>query len=239
MNTQATDFWKNLGHARLGRTPPIGIAQAQRAAASVPAPGPAPAGWLAAEDADAPTPDLSLIVPVHNEEAAIGSFLEALAQVSPDLPSLEIMFVDDGSADNTEMAIRFAMRHDLRIRLLSLSRNFGKEAALCAGLDHATGAACVPMDVDLQDPPELLPQMVEQWRAGAQVVNARRVSRTGDGWLKRATARGFYRLYNALAERPIPEDVGDFRLLDREVVDVLKQLGERQRFNKGLFSWVG
>lgn len=182
---------------------------------------------------------LSIIVPVYNEVEAIGPFIKAISAIAHDLPPLEILFVDDGSSDASETVVRTWAEHDPRIRLLCLSRNFGKEAALTAGLHHARGAACVPMDVDLQDPPDLLPQMVAKWRAGAKIVNARRIDRSTDSWAKSMSARAFYKTFNAIAERPIPSDVGDFRLLDREVVDAVASLGERVRFNKALFSWVG
>ena len=131
------------------------------------------------------------------------------------------------------------MRERADVRLINLSRNFGKEAALSAGLDLSCGDAVIPIDVDLQDPPEIIPEMIERWQAGAKVVNARRISRHTDSWLKRNSANVFYRVFNMLADHPIPDNVGDFRLLDREVVNVIKDLGERSRFNKGLFSWVG
>lgn len=182
---------------------------------------------------------LSIVVPVHNEADAIGPFLRAIDAIADRLPPLEIVFVDDGSSDGTEAVIRTWAEHDRRVRVFCLSRNFGKEAALTAGLHHARGSACVPMDVDLQDPPRLLPEMVAKWRAGAKIVNARRIDRSSDSWAKSTSARAFYNLFNAIAERPIPSDVGDFRLLDREVVDAVASLGERARFNKALFSWVG
>lgn len=191
-------------------------------------------------------PALSLIVPVLNEEAAIAPFLDrstealetALAEIGPDATA-EWVFVNDGSTDSTEAVIAGRAHRDPRIRLLSLSRNFGKEAALAAGLDHASGQAVIPIDVDLQDPPELIPDMVRAWLDGAQVVNAHRRDRSSDSAVKRITARWFYRLYNRLADQPIPENVGDFRLMDREAVAVIRRLGEQSRFNKGLFSWVG
>ena len=185
---------------------------------------------------------VSLIVPVFNEQDAIVPFLERVDAVFSGLApryTLEVVFVNDGSRDASEFVIRSRMQSDLRIRLVNLSRNFGKEAALSAGFDHATGDACIPMDVDLQDPPELIPRMLDLWAGGARIVNARRSERRSDGWAKRVTALGFYRVFNAIAEHPIPADVGDFRLLDRQVVDVIGEMGERVRFNKALFSWVG
>lgn len=192
------------------------------------------------------TVKLSIIIPVLNEQDGISLFLErarpsvdaALALIGTDARA-EYLFVDDGSSDRTPdiLAILAGMHGD--VRTIRLSRNFGKEAALAAGLRHARGDAVIPMDVDLQDPPEVVPQMVAAWLGGAKVVNARRVDRSADSAFKRWTAAAFYRLINAMAETPIPANVGDFRLLDRAAVDVLNRLGERARFNKGLFSWVG
>ncbi|KIT17041.1 glycosyltransferase family 2 protein [Jannaschia aquimarina] len=185
---------------------------------------------------------VSLIVPVLNEQDAIAAFLDRIEEVMAPLAKeyvYSVIFVNDGSTDATEFAIRSRMQSDGRISLINLSRNFGKEAALSAGLDHADGDACIPIDVDLQDPPELLPQMLGHWKKGALVVNARRTCRATDTWMKRATAGSFYKIFNAMADQRIPPDVGDFRLLDRQVVDVLRGMGERVRFNKALFSWVG
>ncbi|WP_338548294.1 glycosyltransferase family 2 protein [Roseovarius phycicola] len=185
---------------------------------------------------------VSLVVPVFNEQQAIEPFLTRIEDVFAPLAktyAYEIIFVNDGSRDATEFAIRSRMLEDPRLCLVNLSRNFGKEAALCAGIDHARGDACIPIDVDLQDPPELIPDMLAHWEKGAKVVNARRICRSDDSWLKRATAKGFYRVFNRLSEHAIPQNVGDFRLLDRQVVDVVRELGERVRFNKALFSWVG
>ncbi|MGR3515147.1 MAG: glycosyltransferase family 2 protein [Paracoccaceae bacterium] len=185
---------------------------------------------------------VSLVVPVFNEQDAIQPFLKRIGAVfellMPDY-AYEIVFVNDGSSDATEFALRTAMQDNAHINLINLSRNFGKEAALSAGLDHAEGDVCIPMDVDLQDPPEMIPEMLDHWQAGAKVVNARRVSRKQDTWVKRTSARGFYRVFNALAEQAIPTDVGDFRLMDKQVVEVLRGMNERVRFNKALFSWVG
>ena len=185
---------------------------------------------------------VSLIVPVFNEQDAIGPFLDRIFPIFETLApahACEIVFINDGSRDATEFVIRSRMQADPRICLVNLSRNFGKEAALSAGLDHARGDACIPIDVDLQDPPELIPEMLALWERGARVVNARRTSRSSESWVKRVTADGFYRVFNSLADRSIPQDVGDYRLLDRQVVDVIRGMGERVRFNKSLFSWVG
>ncbi|HEX6858752.1 MAG TPA: glycosyltransferase family 2 protein [Caulobacteraceae bacterium] len=187
-------------------------------------------------------PVLSLVVPVHNETGTVGLFL---ARAVPVLKGLgrnfdyEIVFVDDGSTDATLAELIAARKANPRIRIVALSRNFGKDTALAAGLAHATGQAVIPIDVDLQDPPEVIPQLVAKWREGFDVVNARRADRSSDTWLKRTTARAFYRVFNQMADRPILENVGDFRLLSRRVVDVVNQFPERARFMKGLFSWVG
>ena len=151
----------------------------------------------------------------------------------------EILFVDDGSTDATLAAIIAANQRDDRVRALSLSRNFGKEAALSAGLDHARGAAVIPMDVDLQDPPEVLPEMVAKWREGHEMVFGVRRCRDSDGWAKRVTAGLYYRAHNMVSQDKIPENAGDFRLLDRKVVEVIRALPERNRFMKGLFAWAG
>ncbi|MEM8777018.1 MAG: glycosyltransferase family 2 protein [Pseudomonadota bacterium] len=185
---------------------------------------------------------ISLIVPVFNEQDAVSPFVDKIEQVFAELApaySYEIVFVNDGSRDATEFVIRSRMLNNSCIALINLSRNFGKEAALSAGIDHAKGDACIPIDVDLQDPPELIPEMLALWVRGAQVVNARRTCRDSDTWLKRATAGGFYKIFNALADQKIPQNVGDYRLMDRQVIDVLRGMNERVRFNKALFSWVG
>lgn len=197
----------------------------------------------AAELADASAgrcPDLSLVVPVYNEAASVGRFLDRVLPILASLSiSWEILFVDDGSSDATAIAILSRRALESRIRLLQLSRNFGKEAALTAGLDHTEGAAVIPIDVDLQDPPELIPQLVERWRQGFQIVHAVRRTRPGDGNAKRITARLFYRLFNRLSSLRIEENAGDFRLLDRTVVQAVRGLRERNRFMKGLVAWPG
>ncbi len=193
-----------------------------------------------------PMRTLSIVIPVYNEQEALSLFLdaarpavdEALHLIGPGA-SAEYLFVDDGSTDRTADLLAILSRLNPDVRYLSLSRNFGKEAALAAGIDHATGDAVIPIDVDLQDPPAVIVDMVCAWLSGAQVVNARRIDRSSDGWFKRLSARGFYRLLNRMSDYPIPEDVGDFRLLDRQAVDAIRQLGEQARFHKGLFSWVG
>ncbi|GBQ25192.1 glycosyltransferase [Acetobacter estunensis NRIC 0472] len=184
---------------------------------------------------------LSLITPFHNEAEVVGHFARTLRPILDAIADTEweILCIDDGSTDNTLSLLLEEEARDPRFRIIEFSRNFGKEAALTAGLDLATGQAVVVMDADLQDPPELIGQMVEKWRAGADVVQARRVDRSSDSVTKRVTASWFYALHNRLATIRIPENVGDFRLMDRCVVSALKQLPERQRFMKGLFAWVG
>ena len=188
--------------------------------------------------------ELSLVIPVKDEEAAIGP---CLAQVIPVLEamsdpvaqSFEILFIDDGSTDTTLEVIRKAHAADPRVRGISLSRNFGKEAALTAGLDAARGKGVVPLDVDLQDPPEALPKMIAKWREGNDVVYGVRDNRETDSLPKRLTADLYYRAHNWLSSDKIPEHAGDFRLLDRRVVEVIRRMPERNRFMKGLFAWAG
>lgn len=184
---------------------------------------------------------LSIVVPFFNEGPGVEAFDAALKPILSALPDyqVEIVCVDDGSTDDTLERLLALATTDGRYRLLELSRNFGKEAALTAGIDAARGAAVVPMDADLQDPPAVLRQLLLSWEGGADVVLARRTDRSSDGLLKRTTAEWFYRMHNLVADIAIPQNVGDFRLMDRQVVEALKRLPERQRFMKGLFSWVG
>jgi len=185
---------------------------------------------------------VSLIVPVLDEQDAIPVFYQKIVEIlMPLAPQtrFEILFVNDGSTDATELAIRQLPDIGPVVRLINLSRNFGKESALRAGFDFATGDAVIPIDVDLQDPPEIIPEMIDKWREGAKVVNARRRDRSQDSRVKRSTANAFYRVFNMLSDQPIPNNVGDFRLFDRQVVDVVRSFGERAQFNKSLFAWVG
>ena len=187
-------------------------------------------------------PLLSVVVPVKNEEAAIASFVERVSAILDEIAlnqSWEILFIDDGSTDSTLAAIAAANARERRVRALSLSRNFGKEAALSAGLDHARGRAVIPMDVDMQDPPEVLPEMVAKWLDGYEMVFGVRRCRASDSFAKRLTAGLYYRAHNAVSKDKIPENAGDFRLLDRKVVEVIRKLPERNRFMKGLFAWAG
>jgi len=187
-------------------------------------------------------PVLSIIVPVKDEQPAIEPCVERVTAVlnqSDVRDSYEILFVDDGSRDGTLDVIRRLNRSNTRVRALSLSRNFGKEAALSAGIDHACGEAVVPLDVDLQDPPEVLPAMISKWREGFEIVYGVRDNRDTDSLPKRLTADLYYRAHNLLTRDKIPEHAGDFRLLDRRVVDVIRAMPERNRFMKGLFAWAG
>jgi glycosyltransferase involved in cell wall biosynthesis len=187
-------------------------------------------------------PLLSVVVPVKNEEEAILEFVDRVGAILDGIAKdegWEILFVDDGSTDSTLSAIIAANHRDPRVRALSLSRNFGKEAALSAGLDHARGDAVIPMDVDMQDPPEVLPAMVAKWRDGFEMVFGVRRCRATDSFAKRLTASLYYRAHNAVSHEKIPENVGDFRLMDRKVVDVIRSMPERNRFMKGLFAWAG
>ena len=183
---------------------------------------------------------LSVVVPVFNEAAVIEDFHRRLVAVLDGLaiPS-EMLYVNDGSSDDSMRRLREIAAADARVVLLDFSRNFGKEIAMTAGLDHSSGEAVIVIDSDLQDPPELIPDMLREWRAGVDVVMMRRASREGESWLKKATSSWFYRLIGSIGELPIPADVGDFRLLSRRAVDALRELPERTRFMKGLFAWVG
>ena len=183
---------------------------------------------------------LSLIVPVFNEEQAVLGFYHAVRR-EPSLQAhlVEIVFVNDGSTDHTGEFVRAITQRDNAVVLINFSRNFGKEAALFAGLEHANGDAVVPIDVDLQDPIEVVAQLIEPWCQGADVVLAKRRNRTSDGYFKRHSASLFYHLLNRISYTHIEENVGDFRLMDRKVVDVIKALPEQQLFMKGVLSWAG
>lgn len=184
---------------------------------------------------------ISVVVPFYNEGESVDFFYQAICPLFTQVPHMEfeVVCVDDGSRDDTLQRLIAISERDSHFHVIELSRNFGKEAALTAGIDAAIGDAVVPMDADLQDPPELMLDMIDAWLKGAEVVLARRVDRKSDSFLKRKTAEMFYRLHNRLSTIKIPENVGDFRLMDRVVVDAIKQLPEQQRFMKGLFTWVG
>lgn len=183
---------------------------------------------------------ISIVCPCYNEADVIEIFVSRLLDVlGPDAGDFELVCVNDGSTDATLPKLISLQDGPITLRIIDLSRRFGKEAAIAAGLDHTNGDAVIVIDADLQDPPELIPDLVSAWRDGSKVVVARRRDRRSDTFLKRNLARAFYRLHNLISATEIPVDVGDFRLMDREVVDVVCKLPERQRFMKGLFSWVG
>ena len=185
-------------------------------------------------------PTLSIVCPMRDEEGSVEVFFDKLLPVLKAIgEEFEIICVNDGSQDATLDRLLKARQNEPRITVLDFSRNFGKEAALTCGLDHASGRAVIPIDADLQDPPELIREMVKMWRQGFEVVLAQRTDRSSDGFFKRKTAEWFYRLHNVISDPVIMPNVGDFRLMDRKVVDALKKLPERRRFMKGLFAWVG
>ena len=186
-------------------------------------------------------PLVSIVTPFYNEGEGVKHFYQVMAQTMEKLPDFdfEIVCVDDGSRDSTLEQLIAISKTDPRVTVLEFSRNFGKEPAMTAGIDVTSGDCVIPIDADLQDPPALITEMLKKWQEGAEVVLAKRVDRSTDSYAKRTTALMFYRLHNALSGLQIPENVGDYRLMDRVVVDALKQLPERQRFMKGLFAWVG
>jgi polyisoprenyl-phosphate glycosyltransferase len=182
----------------------------------------------------------SLVVPLYNEEAVIGETHRQLTAVMTDLAEpFEIIYINDGSRDRTGELARAICLADPRAKLLTFSRNFGHQTAITAGMDYAAGEAIVVIDADLQDPPAVIPQMIERWQAGYDVIYGRRVSRNGESWFKRASAHCFYRLLNKLTDTPMPVDVGDFRLIDRKVRDALLRIPEHNRYVRGLISWLG
>ncbi len=184
---------------------------------------------------------LTIVVPVFNEAESITTFLQKLTDTFAAHPqvALDFVFVNDGSTDDTLNALLAWQQRTPHITVVDLSRNFGKEAAMTAGLNVAKGQVVVPIDVDLQDPPELILDMLQLWQQGFEVVLGRRVDRASDSWAKRTTASWFYKIHNKISKPKLPENVGDFRLMDRVVVDALKTLPEAHRFMKGLFAWVG
>jgi polyisoprenyl-phosphate glycosyltransferase len=184
--------------------------------------------------------DLCVVVPAYNESEGLREFHMRLAAVLDQLDLRStVLYVDDGSRDDTYAVMESLRAADTRVSTLKLSRNFGKELALTAGLDHADADAIIVIDADLQDPPELIPEFVRYWREGNDIVYGTRSSRAGETGLKKLTAAGFYRVMSRLSATPVPRDTGDYRLLSRRALDGLKQLRERQRFMKGLFTWVG
>jgi len=183
---------------------------------------------------------LSVVVPAFNEAEGLRWFHDRLSSVLQGLPlQAEVLYVNDGSTDTTLDVIRELASSDVRVGFVDLSRNFGKEIALTAGLDHARGEAVIVIDADLQDPPELIPELIRCWREGYDVVYATRSAREGESWLKKLTAFLFYRLIQWVGKIRIPQDTGDFRLLSRRAIDALGKLREQHRFMKGLFAWIG
>lgn len=184
--------------------------------------------------------ELSIVCPMHNEADGVEVFFSRInATLKPLNVSFEIVCVNDGSTDGTLQQLLASEKLDSAIRVIDLTRNFGKEAALTCGIDYARGRAVIPIDADLQDPPELIPEMVALWRQGFDVVLPQRIDRQSDGFLKRKTAEWFYKVHNAISEPKMMANVGDFRLMDRQVIEALQQLPERRRFMKGIFAWVG
>ena len=186
-------------------------------------------------------PTLTVVAPMLNEEAGVDAFLSEVFRVCDELPlaGLEVIIVDDGSYDATPVLLQQWVDRRPELRVLTLSRNFGHQAAITAGLFAAGGDVIVVMDADLQDPPDVIPEMLERWQSGADVVYAVRRVRHGETWFKRTSAAAFYRMLNKLSDVPIPTDTGDFRLIDRQVADAIKSMPERDRYTRGMVSWAG
>jgi polyisoprenyl-phosphate glycosyltransferase len=186
------------------------------------------------------TPTLSLVVPAYNEEKNIPAFLAAIVPVLEGIgETFEIIFVDDGSKDGTFGMLAAAASQDSRVKVVGLARNFGKDVALSAGLAHATGKAAIPIDCDLQHPPELIPQFVAKWREGFDMVIGVRNKRDEEGFIRRSLSRAYYRVMKSMTHVEIPPNAGDFRLIDRKILDVIAKMPERHRFMKGIFAWPG
>ena len=183
---------------------------------------------------------ISIVCPLFNEEDMVPVFLGRLVGVLEELnKSYEVICVNDGSTDKTLETLRAAKKENSKLRIINLSRNFGKEAALSAGLDFSCGEVVIPIDADLQDPPELIKDMLTCFQEGYDVVQAKRIDRSTDSFLKRNTAHFFYKIHNSISATTLPENVGDYRLMSRKVVNTLRAMPENQRFMKGLFAWVG
>jgi dolichol-phosphate mannosyltransferase len=182
----------------------------------------------------------SIVVPVFNEQAVLPVLLRRLDLLMASLDgAAEAIFVDDGSSDTSSIVLRAKAKDDPRFRFIGLSRNFGHQIAITAGMDAAGGDAVIVMDADLQDPPEVVGQMIEKWKEGYEVVYGRRLSREGDSAFKQWTASLFYKLLGRLSSVDIPRDTGDFRLIDRKVLDAFKAMPEQDRFVRGMFAWLG
>lgn len=184
---------------------------------------------------------ISILIPAYNEQSSLGHLMPRLIKLAKDNEKydFEFLFVNDGSTDNTLEIIKAFAKKDDRVAYVNLSRNFGKEIGMIAGLDHVTGDATVIIDADLQDPPELIPKMIKYWEEGYDDVYARRRSREGETWLKKTTASLYYRILQKSTHVPIQRDTGDFRLLDKRCVEAIRQIRESQRQAKGIFSWIG
>lgn len=184
---------------------------------------------------------ITVLIPAYNEEEVIYQLYSRLTKVIDSISgyNFELLFVNDGSKDNTVGILKNLGKKDRRISLVDLSRNFGKEVAMIAGLDFSVGDAVVIIDADLQDPPELIVEMIKYWEQGYDDVYAKRATRAGETWFKKWTASSFYKLLQRMSRIPIQENTGDFRLLDRRCIEALKQLRETQRYTKGMFSWIG
>ena len=187
-----------------------------------------------------PQPILTILVPMYNEEEGIDLFFDRVGHITDALDfSYEIICVNDGSTDGTLNKLIEHRDRDRAIKIIDLSRNFGKEAALSAGIENCAGDYLIPIDADLEEPPEIIPRMIEKLQEGYDVVYAVRDKRADDSFFKRVTARSFYKIYNVLSKPGIPSDTGDYRIISRKVIEALKSIDERNRFMKGLFSWVG
>ncbi len=186
-------------------------------------------------------PDLSIIVPMYNEHEVIDIFFKEIRAIMKKIPqySYEIVCINDGSKDNTLEILKKYAKKDKRVKIISFSRNFHKEQALFAGLENCTGNAAIPIDVDLQDPPEVILKFVKKWKEGYDIVYGVRSERNNDGMIKRFTALAFYKIYNFIADSPVPYNTGDFRLINRKVIDAIKNIKEKKLFMKGIFNWVG
>ncbi|ETD72747.1 bactoprenol glucosyl transferase [Pelistega indica] len=196
--------------------------------------------WYEANQTKPKGPTLSLLIPVYNERQVLTILYKRLVKVlNPLAISYEIVLVDDGSKDSSGDAMVDMCKTLPYLKVVRLSRNFGKEAALTAGLHYVSGDATIIMDADLQDPPELIPDMLAAWKEGYDVVTMRRITREGETWFKKFSAHSFYRLLNRVSDVDIPADTGDFRLMSKKAVEAINQLGERKRYMKGLFAWIG
>jgi len=184
--------------------------------------------------------EYSIIIPVYNEEKVIKESYKRIKAVMDGISSeYEMIFVDDGSNDQSKEILKKISNDDFKVKTLFLSRNFGHQAAISAGLEYSSAKAIVFIDADLQDPPEVIPEMIKKWRQGNEVVYGRRIARRGEGFFKKATAAVFYKFINAMSKNDFPEDVGDFRLIDRKVAEALKQIKEKNRYLRGIISWLG